>query len=503
MHTDTQQMGELRGLYCWWAEAPAAISRSALTNSAGGVRISQRFQMHRSGELRRLRTEVHLQNILPARRHQSVQFRRGVLLPVRPRREDNRARFVDVPLAPVALTGRDPAVMSAPAMPHYFQMKAWRTAQIGFEGQRFFLPVPAADQPLNRQSARPKFHRHARILKPTGREMQPRLQAGSSQPVGFQDASLAGARGLHPAQCSRAFFSIVGGKHDVPQPQNGNRATTSISRRRPTTLPLDAHGTSEVADEARGNRPRILVTCQTRICCGNPGANCSARIRVASSGMPTPRYNGGVPLHQFARLPAIRLSDDITWSIDQDVFSSRHFLLATGTQVLHAAAWILHASGNKHDLRKQRVPSNLHERQEKFFGKRAESSRHCGLHRRRSWTRAHRSYHYHRRDSPRAELRRWIAAASRRRRSLAFRRMPLVELETAVDNVSALSFYKRHGYSVIGTFPRYYSNGVDALILRKDTQQDLQNARPTITLPLRGNAEMICAYRALSRYLAL
>ncbi|MGC1977453.1 MAG: N-acetyltransferase [Candidatus Sulfotelmatobacter sp.] len=43
-----------------------------------------------------------------------------------------------------------------------------------------------------------------------------------------------------------------------------------------------------------------------------------------------------------------------------------------------------------------------------------------------------------------------------------------IELETAVDNSSALSFYKRHGYSVIETFPRYYSNGVDALVLEKD-----------------------------------
>ncbi len=42
-----------------------------------------------------------------------------------------------------------------------------------------------------------------------------------------------------------------------------------------------------------------------------------------------------------------------------------------------------------------------------------------------------------------------------------------VGLETAVDNVSALSFYKRHRYSVIRTWPRYYSNGVDALVLRK------------------------------------
>lgn len=44
----------------------------------------------------------------------------------------------------------------------------------------------------------------------------------------------------------------------------------------------------------------------------------------------------------------------------------------------------------------------------------------------------------------------------------------IVELETAVDNISALSFYKRHGYSVIKTFPRYYSNGVDALVLEKN-----------------------------------
>ena len=42
-----------------------------------------------------------------------------------------------------------------------------------------------------------------------------------------------------------------------------------------------------------------------------------------------------------------------------------------------------------------------------------------------------------------------------------------VGLETAVDNTAALSFYKRHGYSVIRTWPRYYSNGVDALVLRK------------------------------------
>jgi len=43
-----------------------------------------------------------------------------------------------------------------------------------------------------------------------------------------------------------------------------------------------------------------------------------------------------------------------------------------------------------------------------------------------------------------------------------------VGLETAVDNLAALSFYKRHGYSVIRTWPRYYPNGVDALVMRKE-----------------------------------
>ena len=44
----------------------------------------------------------------------------------------------------------------------------------------------------------------------------------------------------------------------------------------------------------------------------------------------------------------------------------------------------------------------------------------------------------------------------------------VVGLETAVDNLAALAFYKRHGYSVVRTWPRYYSNGVDALVMSKE-----------------------------------
>ncbi|MGA9043194.1 MAG: N-acetyltransferase [Terriglobales bacterium] len=44
----------------------------------------------------------------------------------------------------------------------------------------------------------------------------------------------------------------------------------------------------------------------------------------------------------------------------------------------------------------------------------------------------------------------------------------VVRLESAVDNASALAFYKRHQYDVIKTLPRYYSTGLDALLLEKD-----------------------------------
>ena len=43
-----------------------------------------------------------------------------------------------------------------------------------------------------------------------------------------------------------------------------------------------------------------------------------------------------------------------------------------------------------------------------------------------------------------------------------------VFLETAVDNATAIAFYKRLGYAVIHTIPRYYLDSVDALVLAKD-----------------------------------
>jgi ribosomal protein S18 acetylase RimI-like enzyme len=60
---------------------------------------------------------------------------------------------------------------------------------------------------------------------------------------------------------------------------------------------------------------------------------------------------------------------------------------------------------------------------------------------------------------------RLMAAAEERLRFLG---CSGVFLETAVDNAAALAFYKRHGYTVVHTIPRYYLDSVDALVLAKD-----------------------------------
>jgi len=60
-----------------------------------------------------------------------------------------------------------------------------------------------------------------------------------------------------------------------------------------------------------------------------------------------------------------------------------------------------------------------------------------------------------------------LAAAEDRLRVAGSR---AVGLEAAVDNHAAITFYKRHGYDVVRTRPRYYCNGVDALVMKKQLE---------------------------------
>jgi len=60
---------------------------------------------------------------------------------------------------------------------------------------------------------------------------------------------------------------------------------------------------------------------------------------------------------------------------------------------------------------------------------------------------------------------RLITAAETRGRVANF---TSIYLEAMVTNLSAIEFYKRHGYSVLRTEPAYYSDGTDAFVLAKD-----------------------------------
>lgn len=51
-------------------------------------------------------------------------------------------------------------------------------------------------------------------------------------------------------------------------------------------------------------------------------------------------------------------------------------------------------------------------------------------------------------------------------------------LETAVDNVAAIKFYKRLGYSVMKTIPRYYLDKVDALMMAKELRPRTPHPSP-------------------------
>jgi ribosomal-protein-alanine N-acetyltransferase len=42
-----------------------------------------------------------------------------------------------------------------------------------------------------------------------------------------------------------------------------------------------------------------------------------------------------------------------------------------------------------------------------------------------------------------------------------------VSLEVAVDNRSALRFYKKHGYTVLKVLPHYYMDSIDGLLMGK------------------------------------
>jgi ribosomal-protein-alanine N-acetyltransferase len=46
-------------------------------------------------------------------------------------------------------------------------------------------------------------------------------------------------------------------------------------------------------------------------------------------------------------------------------------------------------------------------------------------------------------------------------------RIARIRLEVRTDNEEAISFYKSHGYSIVGLLPMYYNDGTDAFTMEK------------------------------------
>ena len=47
------------------------------------------------------------------------------------------------------------------------------------------------------------------------------------------------------------------------------------------------------------------------------------------------------------------------------------------------------------------------------------------------------------------------------------RNIKQIELEVRTDNKEAIAFYKKHGFDIIRTIPKFYQNGEDAYLMKK------------------------------------
>jgi hypothetical protein len=113
--------------------------------------------------------------------------------------QDDRAWFVDIPLALIMFAGQNAVAVRAPTMAHYIEAETGRSAQVGFKGQSFFLLVNTAENPLNRQWARPEPHGDVSIFEAAGRKLETGVESVAIEPAEINDAAFAGASGLNPA----------------------------------------------------------------------------------------------------------------------------------------------------------------------------------------------------------------------------------------------------------------------------------------------------------------
>ena len=89
--------------------------------------------------------------------------------------------------------------LGEPAVAEDFEMEAGCVVQIGFESYSLFVLVPEAHDPLRGKRTGQQANRDFGVFEPVRGEGQLSLQTRSTEPAGFDDASLTRAGDLHEA----------------------------------------------------------------------------------------------------------------------------------------------------------------------------------------------------------------------------------------------------------------------------------------------------------------
>src|ERR1019366_5017591 len=158
--------------------------------------------------------------ILVAPRGQRIDHRAEFDRPVFLGGQNNGSRAVDDPGARRAFR----SAMARPAMTNDVEMEARGKSHVGLEGERFLLPLPAAQRPLHRERAGQEANGEPGVLKPARGKMQSGLQpraAGLPSQIG--DAPFSQACPLPPLQHIGGSTPVVTHKPAIPEEGESER----------------------------------------------------------------------------------------------------------------------------------------------------------------------------------------------------------------------------------------------------------------------------------------
>lgn len=441
-----------------------------------GLLVGQGFQIDGRGQVRGLGAETHAQQIVPATRHQSTYDRRDILLPLRTGGEHDGTGTNHGPLAGFA--NQFVVAVAHPAMATNFQPDAGRIVEVCFEGERFSLLVPPAQQPLHGQRTGKQPYGDPGVLKPMCRESQACLEPGAPEPVSVKHPPAARASHFQPAQGFPTAAVVVAGKPEVPQPYQRHGAGHVDQEEA-------AHNYSQMRMVRRGVQARqqfrglffwpSVVALASPSAVTKPGTRGCGRdaqkAPIATAALllqghfklEVPGYNYGVEI----TLREFRREDfETLWRIDQECFAPgiAYSRLELAAYIRRRASFTLVAEPtvgeavSRGSRMRQGDLASGHGPMPGVLGFIVAEADRRGM------------GHILTIDVPPASRRfgvgsKLLAMAEERLRAATCRR---VLLETAVDNAAALAFYKRHRYDIVKTVPRYYANGLDAFVLEKE-----------------------------------